>query len=126
MDLSQLWTIVWSAVGIIVTGLATWLTTVVTTYFNKKAKNNKAMKWAGDIAQITMNAVTCVFQSFVETMKKSGKWNEETAREAKEQAYVIITTQLTPELKQYIEENFGDMKEYIMTLIESTIYQLKR
>lgn len=124
--MEQLWTILWSAVGIIVTGLMTWLVTVITNFFNKKIKNNQVAKWATDITNITLNAVSCVFQSFVETLKKQGKFDKEAQDMAKQKAYEIIMTQLTPELKKYIEDNFGDMKEYIMNLIETTIYQLKK
>ena len=59
-------------------------------------------------------------------MKKAGTWDSQAAEEAKQKAYNIIMTQLTPELQQYITDNFGDMKEYIMNLIETTIYQLKK
>ena len=73
-----------------------------------------------------MNAVQTVFQEFVEVMKKAGTWDEETAKEAKERAMKIIMSQMTPELKKFIEDNFGDMKEYLMNQIEAMIYQLKR
>ena len=73
-----------------------------------------------------MNAVQAVFQSFVDTMKKSGQWNAEAAAEAKERAYNIIMSQLTAELKAYITDNFGDMKEYLMNQIEAMIYNLKK
>lgn len=124
--MEQFWTILWSCVGIIGTGLATWLVAVITSFFSNKIKDKKVAKWATDITNIVFSAVTSVFQSFVDTMKKQGKWNEEAAKEAKDRAYTIIISELTPELKKYIEDNFGDMKDYIMNLIESTIYQLKR
>lgn len=73
-----------------------------------------------------MGAVQTVFQEFVDVMKKNGKWNEETAKEAKERAYKIITSQLTSELSTYIKDNFGDMKEYLMNQIEAMIYNLKK
>ena len=124
--MQDFWTILWSAVGIVVTGLMTWLVTVITNFFNKKIKNNQAAKWASDITTIVFNAVTNVFQTFVETLKKSGKFDKQAQDEAKEKAYTIIMTQLTPELQEYIQNNFGDMKEYIMNLIESVIYSLKK
>lgn len=124
--MDQLWTILWSAVGIIITGLMTWLVTVITNFFNKKIKNNQVAKWASDLTTIVFNAVSCIFQTYVETLKKAGKFDKQAQEEAKEKAYVIIMTQLTPELQEYITNNFGDMKEYIMNLIESTIYSLKK
>ena len=72
-----------------------------------------------------MSAVQTGFQEFVDTMKKNGKFDEAAQKEAKERAYNIIINQLTPELQNYIKENFGDMKDYIMNQIEAMVYQLK-
>ena len=126
MDMTQFWTVFWGIVGTIGTGLATWLTTIVVTWLNNKIKDQKLAKWSSQVTMIIVNAVQTVFQEFVDTMKKSGAWNEEAAKEAKERAYNIIMGQLTSELKSYIKDNFGDMREWIMNQIESMIYQLKR
>jgi len=124
--MEQFYVILWSAVGVIVSGLATWLTTFVVGWLNTKIKDRKLAMWASQLYQIIMGAVQTVFQEFVDVMKKNGTWNEEAAKEAKEKAYKIIVGQLSEELKKYITENFGDMKEYILNQIESVIYQLKR
>lgn len=124
--MDQFWTIFWSAVGILVTGLMSWLVGVVINFFNKKIKNGQAAKWASDLTTIVFNAVSCIFQTYVETLKKAGKFDKQAQEEAKQKAYNIIMTQLTPELQEYITSNFGDMKEYLMNLIESTIYSLKK
>ena len=89
-------------------------------------KDKKLARWASELFQIIMSAVQAVSQEFVDTMKKSGKWNEEAAKEAKDKAYKVIMSQLTPELQDYITYNFGDMKEYIMNQIEAMIYNLKK
>lgn len=121
----ELWTIIWSALGTIVTAFIGWLSTTGIIWLNQKIKNGKIAKWSSAIYQIIMSAVQTVFQEFVDAMKKAGKFDEEAAREAKERAMKIIMTQLTPELRKYIEDNFGDMKEYLMNQIEAMIYQLK-
>lgn len=121
----ELWTIVWSALGTIVTAFIGWLTTTGIIWLNQKIKDRKIARWSSALYQIIMTAVQTVFQEFVDAMKKAGKFDEEAAREAKERAMKIIMTQLTPELRQYIEDNFGDMKEYLMNQIEAVIYQLK-
>lgn len=113
------------ALSTLVLGLMTWLTTVVVNFLNTKIKDKKMAKIASDLYMIIMNAVQTVFQTFVDELKKEGKFDEKMAKEAKEKAYNIIVNQLTKELKEYIEENFGDIKEYIMNQIEATIYQLK-
>ena len=125
MDLSAFWPIFWSIIGTIGMGLATWLTTFIVGLLNQKIKDKKLARWSSDLLQIIMSAVQTVFQSFVDTLKKEGKFTPEAQAEAKEKAYQIIVSQLTPELKNYITENFGEMKEYLMNQIEAMIYQLK-
>ena len=125
MDLTAFWPIFWSIIGTIGTGLATWLTAVIVNWLNQKIKDKKLAKYASDVFQIIMSAVQTVFQSFVDVLKKEGKFGPEQQEEARRRAYSIIVSQLTPELKKYIEENFGDAKEYIMNQIEAMIYNLK-
>lgn len=125
MDLNQFYGILWSIIGTIGTGLATWLTALLVDFLNQKIKDKKIARWSTDLFQIVMSAVQTVFQEFVDTMKKNGKFDEAAQKEAKERAYNIIINQLTPELQNYIKENFGDMKDYIMNQIEAMVYQLK-
>lgn len=124
--MEQFWTIFWSAIGLIVTGLASWLVTVLIAFFNSKIKDKKVAKFMSDITTIVFDAVSCVFQTFVDTLKKAGKFDKEAQEEAKQKAFTIIMTQLTPELQEYITSNFGDIQTYIMNRIESAIYSLKK
>lgn len=126
MNMDAFWPIFWSIIGTIGTGLATWLTTFVVGLLNQKIKDKKLARWSSELFQIIMSAVQTVFQEFVDVLKKEGKFTPEAQAEAKERAYKIITSQLTSELRSYIEDNFGDMREYLMNQIESMIYQLKR
>jgi len=122
----QFYAILWTAVGTAVTGLISWLTIVITNFFNSKIKDKKMAKIATDITVIITNAVQTVFQTFVDVMKKAGTFNAEAQAEAKERALTIINSQLTPELKDYISSNFGDVQEYLKNRIESIIYSLKK
>lgn len=124
--MEQFWPIVASAAGIILTGLATWLTAYITGWLNTKIKDKKIAKYATDILNIVMTAVQSVAQTYVETLKKAGQFDETAQKAANDKALEIIKGQLTQELSEYITENFGDMDQYLRTLIESTIYQLKK
>ncbi len=126
MNMDAFWPIFWSIIGTIGTGLASWLTAYVVGLLNQKIKDKKLARWSSELFQIIMSAVQTVFQSFVDTMKKAGKFDEAAQKEAKERAYNIIISQLTPELKTYVTDNFGDMKDYLMNQIESMIYNLKK
>ena len=117
--------IILSAVSIVITGLASWGVSVLINWMNSKIKDQKLAGYLTTITQIITDAVMNVFQSFVETLKTNGKFDEKAQAEAKQKAIDIIMTQLTPELKDYITNNFGDMKEWISNKIESVIYSLK-
>ena len=126
MSLDAFWPIFWSIIGTVGTGLATWLTSYLVGLLNQKIKDKKLARWSSELFQIIMAAVQAVFQEFVDTMKKEGKFDEAAQKEAKERAYNIIVSQLTPELKSYISDNFGEMKDYLMNQIEAMIYNLKK
>lgn len=124
--MEQLKMIIWSIVGTVGTGLATWLTTMIVSWLNQKIKDKKLARWSTEVTQIIMSAVQTVFQEFVDVMKKKGEFTPEAQKEAKQKAYDIIVVQLSSDLEKYITDNFGDMQAYIMNQIESMIYQLKR
>lgn len=117
--------IFWGVIGTVVTGLATWLTTMIITWLNSKIKNNKLAMWSTAVTKIIMEAVQSVFQTYVEALKKEGKFTEAEQRIANEKALSIIKSQLTDELIKYIKENFGDMEVFLKEQIEAMIYQLK-
>lgn len=121
----EVWTIIWSALGTIVTAFVTWLSATAIVWLNKKIKDKDLARWSSAVAKIVFDAVQCVQQTFVDTMKKAGKFDEAAAKEAKEKALKIIESQLTEELRKYITDNFGDMREWLIIQIESVIHQIK-
>lgn len=123
--MEQFWVIFWGAIGTALTGLLTWLSVTITNFINSKIKDKKITQHMIAITEIVIKSVQTVSQTFVDVMKKSGKFNEQAQKEAKERALTIIKSQLTPELTTYITENFGDITNYLSTQIEATIYNLK-
>lgn len=122
---AELYSIIWSVVGMAVTALVSWAVSLLISWLNAKIKDEKLKKWSSQVTLIVSDAVQCVFQSFVETLKNNGKFDEKAQIEAKEKALEIINSKLTKELKDYITDNFGDMKVWLSEKIESVIYQLK-
>ena len=117
--------IILSALSLIVTGLVGWGVTALTSWLNSKIKDNKVSSWLTQITNIITNSVMSVFQTFVDTLKKNGKFDSDAQKEAKDKALNIIKTQLTPELNKFIENNYGDIDEWLNIQIESVIYSLK-
>lgn len=122
----ELMTILWSALGTLVTAFIGWLSTTAIIWLNNKIKDQKLARWSSAIAKIIFDAVQTVQQTFVDEMKKAGKFDAEAAKQAKDKAMAIVKGQLTEELRKYITDNFGDMEEWLMNQIESIIHQLKK
>ena len=121
----ELVTILWGALGTLVTAFIGWLSTTAIIWLNNKIKDQKLARWSSAVAKILFDAVQTVQQTFVDEMKKAGKFDAEAAKQAKDKAMAIVKGQLTEELRKYITDNFGDMEEWLMNQIESIIHQLK-
>ena len=121
----ELMNIIWSVVGIVLTGLASWLVARLTMWINSKAKDKKSAELLTKVVNIISDAVKQICQQFVDTLKKEGKFTAEAAEEAKNRALAIIKTQLTAELTEFITSNFGDIETYLKNQIEVVLYNLK-
>lgn len=117
--------IIWSAVGIVITGLLSWATTALVGWLNSKIKDTKVKQWATDLTKIIMSSVQTITQTYVDSLKKEGAFTEEAQKEAFNKCLTLVKSQLTPELITYIQENFDDMETYLKTQIESMIQSLK-
>lgn len=126
MNMQDILNIVWTAVGTVLTALLTWGTTALINWIKTKISNEKAVKWLADITEIVMNAVKTIMQTYVDGLKKEGAFTKEAQEEALRRCLSIVMSQLTPELTEYIQTNFGDITEYLKTLIEASIYSLKK
>lgn len=116
----------WSCVGIVMTGLMTWATTTLVAWLNSKIKDKKLAQYSTDITNIILSAVQSIMQTYVDALKKQGKFDQEAANEAKQKCIKIINTQLSAELTNYIATTFGDVESYIESRVEAMIYNIKK
>lgn len=117
--------ILFSALGIIITGLATWGTTVLVNWLNSKIKNKELAMFAEMILTVVNSAVKATYQSYVEGLKGTDAWTKEAQEKALQMALETAKTELTVGAIDYIKEQHGDVDSYIKTLIESVLYDLK-
>ena len=121
-----MWTeILFSALGIIITGLATWGTSVLVNWLNSKIKNKELAAFATTILTIVNAAVKATYQSYVEGLKGTDAWTKEAQEKALQMAFETVKEELTVEAIAYIQQQHGDVDKYIKTLIESVLYDLK-
>lgn len=109
-----------------ITGLVGWAVATLTSWLNSKIKNDKFARFMSTIFEITGNAVREISQTYVDAIKKEGKFDEEAQKKALEMCLSKVKTQLAPEVLDFIGKNFGDVTEYLKSLIESTIYSMKQ
>ena len=123
---TEILNILLTALSIVVTSLVSWAVALLIQYLNNKIKDKRAAKWMTEITLIITNAVQNVFQSFVDTLKKEGKFDEKAQKESRERAITIIKSQMRDELISYVINNYGDLEDWLNSQIEAIIYQLKR
>lgn len=94
-------------------------------FINSKIKNNELAKQLTTATTIVTNAVRAVFQTYVDSLKKSGNFGKEAQIEALNKAKELTLAQLSEEVKEYITKNYGDINTWLTTQIEATINLIK-
>ena len=97
--------------------LVSWLST--------KIKNEKANKMIKTATEIVVSAVKTVFQTYVDALKKEGKFDKESQLLALTKAKDIALSQMTEDIKEFIQANYGELDLWLTTQIEATINTLK-
>ncbi len=113
------------ALGILISGLATWLTTVGVKWLNSKIKNKELAALAEMIAIIATRSVKATYQTYVENIKGTDAWTEEAQKKALRDALNTAKKELPTKALTYIEKQHGNVDEYLINLIESILYDLK-
>lgn len=119
-------TILLSALSIVITALVTWGTERLIALINSKIKNTKYAKYLADSVDIVSRAVKTTYQTYVEALKDKNMFTSDAQVEALNKAKDIAVSQLSAEMKTFIESNFGDMEKWLTSTIESVIYDLKK
>lgn len=92
---------------------------------NSKIKNQEASKLLSDATSIVLNAVRTVTQTYVDTLKANGSFNKDAQLVALNKAKDIALSQMSSDVKDFINVNFGDVQLWITNQIEASINLLK-
>lgn len=88
--------------------------------------NNETVKKYLDMLDTTItNAVLATTQTYVEALKKQGKFDAEAQKAAFQQTFDAVMSVLTDEAKKYLTESVGDLNTYITTKIEAQVKMSK-
>lgn len=108
------------------------LVTYLVKYLKAKAEqtttkiNNELVRtYLQEATDAVLQAVTYTAQTYVDTLKKQGKFDKEAQKIAFNTAKDIALKLLTDEAKQMIEDLYGDLMLWLETKIEQTVNEQK-
>ena len=92
---------------------------------NSKTDNETAQKYTNMIYQTVVDCVIATNQTYVDSLKKSGSFDEAAQKEAFNRTMNAIMTILSDDAKDYITEATGDLNTYLTQLIEAEVNKRK-
>lgn len=99
----------------------TYLISVKIKELKQKTNDDTAKKYLDMLNDTIANAVLATTQTYVETLKKQGKFDEDAQKEAFKQTYEAVMRVLTDEAMKYIVTSVGDLETYITNQIEAQV-----
>lgn len=92
---------------------------------NSKTDNEIAQKYTNMVYQTVVDCVIATNQTYVESLKKSGSFDEAAQKEAFNRTMNAVMTILSDDAKEYITEATGDLNTYLTQLIEAEVNKRK-
>ena len=117
--------LLFTALGVAVTGLVSWATGLLIKFLNSKIKNAEIAEFLQEGIRIVSDAVKVTYQTYVESLKDKNAFTKEAQEKALAMAVKTAKAQMGEKLKAYIEANYGNIDAWITSTIESVIYNLK-
>lgn len=119
--LTQLYNLVLFPLILTVGGFMIVFINTKTQELKNKTKNEKEQKYIERIGGIINACVLTTNQTYVETLKKQGKFDAEAQKQAFETTKTAVLGMLNVELQDFITQAFGDINEYLTTAIEASV-----
>ena len=86
-----------------------------------KTDDIKVQGYIREIAGAITSAVAATSQTYVDSLKKAGKFDTEAQAEAANKAMTACLASISPDAIRFIESVYGDAKEYLLTMIEAEV-----
>lgn len=104
------------------------LTTFVIVFISKKAQELKATtdnelyhKYIDMLEQTIINCVIATNQTYVDALKREGKFDGKAQKIAFQKTYNSVMAILSEDAKTYLNEAIGDLQAYIINQIEAQV-----
>lgn len=90
-----------------------------------KTNNNMAKKYIEMLGDTITNCVIATNQTYVEALKKQGKFDEAAQKIAFEKTYQAVLDTLSDEAKVYLANIYGDLNALLTNRIEAEVNKEK-
>jgi hypothetical protein len=97
----------------------------VVEYYTTKSKSEQLNNILVDITNFGADAVTYVMQTYVDSLKKQGKFDEEAQKEAFNMAMESAKQFISDESQELFESVYGNLEDYLEMVIEAKVKELK-
>jgi hypothetical protein len=92
---------------------------------SEKRNNDIEKKYLEMLNSTITDCVVATTQTYVESLKKQGKFDSDAQKEAFNQTYAAIMNILSEDAKEYLNEAIGDLNLYITQKIEAEVKATK-
>ncbi len=106
--------------GVLTTFIIKWIN-VKSDQIQKNNDNALANKYIQMLTDTINSCVIATNQTYVESLKKQGKFDAEAQKKAFEQTTQAVLTILSQEAKDYLANIYGDLDKYISEKIEASV-----
>lgn len=114
----------------VVEGVVGLIISVVIPYcaylISKKIKNEKLQSLIDNVSDIVADCVLMINQTFVDSLKKEGRFDAEAQAEAFKKCEEAILQMLSDEAKKAVVDVYGSLEKYIRAAIEANVLLFKK
>jgi len=89
------------------------------------AENVKTKAYIAEITEAVAAAVNATNQTYVDALKKAGKFDMEAQREAAKKSLATCLASISPAATKFVEAAYGDAKKYLTAKIEAEVRKQK-
>lgn len=119
------------ALSAVVMAIAGWVGTVIVKYLGDKSQSRQVRDALDDARKALMTAVADVMQTYVNSLKEAGEWDETSEQEARTLAFIKAQTLMGPLVWKLINEFLtqdgqSNATEWCMMHIDSFVEPIKK
>lgn len=91
----------------------------------QRNETEQSKKYIAMLDKTITDCVLATTQTYVDSLKKMGKFDEEAQKKAFEMTYNAVLNVLTEDAKDYLSTFYGDLGAYMINKIESEVQSSK-